>query len=101
MNDKIENIVEIPDIIPPESIVELERADDKTPAWKGTIGTRYRVGYYSPQDGLDCIWLVDAKGNYVETTDRDFLIKYFKIIYLSTIDDYFGDNRDPLGPIAE
>ena len=91
----------IPHVIPPESIVEIAQADDKTPAWKHMIGTRYRVGYYSRQDGLDCIWLVDDQGNYVETTDRDFLIKYFKIVHLSSIDDYFGENRHPIGPMPE
>ena len=26
------------------------------------IGRRFRIGYYSRQDGLDCIWLVNEKG---------------------------------------
>src|SRR5207245_6099180 len=27
-------------------------------------GQLYRVGYYSRQDGLDCVWLVNSHGEY-------------------------------------
>jgi len=91
----------VPDIIPPRSIVKLTRADDDTPGWKDSIGKRYRIGYYSKQDGLDVIWLVDDNGEYCETTERDFLLKYYKIIRLSREKDLFGVNRKPLGPIKK
>lgn len=92
-------LFKIPAIIPPESIVELVRADNKTPLWKEQIGKRYRIGYYSKQDGLDTIWLVDDGGDYCETTDRDYLLKYFKIERLSKETDFFGTNRRRIGPI--
>jgi|SRR5260370_1920889 len=68
----------IPKIIPPRSRVRLTRADDRTPNWKKDIGRHFRVGYYSPKDGLDCIWLVNEEGEYEQTTDRKFLLKYFR-----------------------
>lgn len=91
----------LPNVIPPESIIEIKRADNKTPLWKDRIGVQYRMGYYSSQDGLDCIWLVGEQGNYMGTTDRKFLTKYFKIIRLSFIDDHFGNNQNPPGPIPK
>ena len=92
---------EYPKVIPPLSVVELARADAKTPAWKEELGRRFRVGYYSKQDGLDVIWLVDETGDYCETTDRDFLLKYFDIIELSEVSDYFGDDSEIIGPLRE
>lgn len=86
----------MPDVIPPRSIVELAKADSKTPTWKNRIGVRFRIGYYSPLDGLGTIWLVDDEGNYVETTDRDFLIKYFKVVRLTATTNYFGTGCKPL-----
>lgn len=86
----------IPNIIPPGSDVELIFADKETPSWKRKIGKKYRVGFYSRQDGLETIWLVDDTG-YCETTGRDYLLKYFKILRLSKNEDYFGDKSKPLG----
>ena len=88
-----------PDIIPPGTIVKLIKADNKTPIWKNLIGTIYRIGYYSSQDGLDVIWLVDEFGKYCQTTDRNYLLKYFDIINLSNEKDYYGINSPPLGPL--
>jgi len=82
-----------PDIIPPRSIVELVRADRTTEGWKANIGRRFRVGYYSRQDGLDCIWLVNDAGEYEQTTDHEALSKYFKILKRSKEKDFFGTHR--------
>ena len=81
------------DIIPPRSVVELVRADTTTEGWKPNIGRRFRVGYYSRQDGLDCVWLVNDAGEYEQTTDQESLSKYFKIIKRSSEKDFFGTNR--------
>jgi hypothetical protein len=48
----------IPKVIPPRSRVRLIRADGQTPSWKKDTGRQFRVGYYNPKDGLNCIWLV-------------------------------------------
>lgn len=85
--------------ISPGSIIELYRADRETPRWKKKIGKQFRVGYYSKQDGLDVIWLVDENGDYCQATDHEFLFKYFKIIKMSTKKDYYGDKSKPFGAI--
>jgi hypothetical protein len=90
----------VPDIIPPRSVVELIRADASTFAWKQQIGRRFRVGYYNPNDGLDCIWLVNENGEYEQTTDRATLLTYFQIIKLSNERDVFGKQRRRLGRLA-
>ncbi|HZR64045.1 MAG TPA: tRNA (adenosine(37)-N6)-threonylcarbamoyltransferase complex ATPase subunit type 1 TsaE [Terriglobales bacterium] len=86
-------------IIPPLSKFKLVRGDENTPNWKSDIGRVFRVGYYSRQDGTDCIWLVNEKGEYEQTTDRDYLLKYFEPIEVSTETDLFGDSKPPLGPL--
>ena len=78
--------------------MRLVRADSSTPGWQGRTGEVLRVGYYSRQDGLECIWLVDTAGEYVETTDREYLLRYFEIVELSDETDFFGDNRPLLEP---
>lgn len=92
---------DIPYVIPPRSLVELVRADENTPRWQERIGKFYRIGYYSPQDGLDTIWLVDEDGNYCETTDHDYLSKYFRIVKLCKTKNYFGTHCKPLGSIRK
>jgi HEAT repeats len=83
----------IPRIIPPHSRVRLVRADDRTPNWKKDIGRQFRVGYYSRKDGLDCIWLVNEEGEYEQTTDRKFLLKYFDVEHWSREKSVFGRGR--------
>ena len=70
---------QLPKIIPPRSRVRLAKADQETPEWRAEIGGQFRIGYYRRQDGLDCIWLVNEKGEYEQTTDRDALLRYFTI----------------------
>lgn len=101
MNIKVKPTQPYPVPIPPRSIIELIKADRKTPGWKEQIGMQYRIGYYFPNDGLDVIWLVDGEGKYCETTDHEFLFKYFKIIRLSKETDFFGIKRRRLGPLKK
>jgi hypothetical protein len=90
--------MKIPRIIPPKTLVRLSRYDDSTPKWRKQIGREFRVGFYSPVDGLECIWLVDDAGDYIQTTDRRTLLMYFDLQRLSHESDFFGQRRDPLGP---
>ena len=83
----------IPKIIPPRSRVRLIRADDQTPSWEKDIGREFRVGYYSRKNGLDCIWLVNEEGEYEQTTDRKFLLKYFDVGHWSREKNFFGRGR--------
>src|SRR3984893_17615693 len=89
----------IPKIIPPRSRVRLIRADDQTPSSKKDIGREFRVGYYSRQDGLDCIWLVNEQGEYEQTTDRDALLHYFTVEKLTDERNYYGANKRKLGAL--
>ncbi len=91
--------VKIPKVIPPRSRLRLVRADRRTPLWREDIGRQFRVGYYSRQDGLDCIWLVNEKGEYEQATDRDFLLRCFDMEWLTDERDYFGLHNRRLGAL--
>jgi hypothetical protein len=66
----------LPKVITPRSLLRLVKADQHTRSWHKDVGRRFRVGYYSSKDGLNCIWLVNENGEYEQTTDREFLLKY-------------------------
>ncbi len=91
--------VKIPKVIPPRSRARLVHADRRTLLWREDIGRQFRVGYYSRQDGLDCIWLVNEKGEYEQTTDRESLLRYFDIEKLTDERDHFGVHKRRLGPL--
>ena len=83
--------------IPPCSIVRVRAASRNL--WRKEIGRRFRIGYYSRKDGLDCIWLVNEKGKYEQTIDHDFLQKYFEIETISKERSLYGMNRAPFKPM--
>jgi HEAT repeats len=89
----------LPKTIPPLSRVWLVRADSHTPSWRSEVGRRFRVGYYSRKDGLDCIWLVNEDGKYEQTTDRDSLKKYFEVEHVTTERNFYGVGKRRLGKI--
>lgn len=82
------------EVIPPRSVVKL------LAAWGEDQGRIFRIGYYSRQDGLDCVWLVNEKGKYEQTTDQDSINKDFQILTKSDESDMFGFNREVLGPTS-
>ena len=43
-------------------------------------GQIWEIGNYSPQDGIEVIWLVNEKGEYLWTVDVDFIKKHFKAL---------------------
>ena len=83
-------------IIPPLSVVEVISTDP----WKEMVGLIFRVGYYSKQDGLDCVWLVDDGGTYLQTADQEMIKTHFEVLELSDETDLFGDDRPVIGPRA-
>jgi hypothetical protein len=87
-----------PTPIPPSTIVRVK--DSHAKKWKGNGNKRFRVGYYSKQDGLDCIWLVNDDGEYQETVDHEFLYEFFEIEVLSKERGLYGKNRPRFGPIS-
>jgi hypothetical protein len=89
-----------PKVIPPRSVVILASVDRKTsPDWVADRGRMFRIGYYNPTDGLDCIWLVNDDGEYEQTTDRQTLLNHFVILKLSNEQDLYGARRPPLKPL--
>ena len=89
----------LPKVIPPRSRVRLAKADQHTPTWRKDVGRRFRVGYYSRKDGLDCIWLVNEDGEYEQTTDRESLLKYFDIERLSHEKNFYGVGKRRLAKL--
>ena len=90
----------IPAVVPPRSVVILATVDPrKSPDWKADRGRMFRIGYYSPKDGLDCIWLVNDAGEYEQTTDRVSLLQHFVILHLSNEKDLYGTKRPALKPL--
>jgi hypothetical protein len=85
--------------IPPLSVVRLAFADVRTPRWLNQVGKVFRVGYYSQQDGLDCVWLVNDDGKYEQATDHKFLYRYFDIIHRSGETSLHGRRRPKIPPI--
>ena len=83
--------------IPPQSIVKV-----KTRFKSGslTAGRKFRVGYYSWRDGLDCIWLVNKNGEYVQTIDHDFMQRHFEIVEQSRERSLYGKGKPPFLPIS-
>jgi hypothetical protein len=83
--------------IPPRSILVLKKLWPHARKRNHEIGEIRRVGYYSPQDGLDVVWLVDNDGNYNWTTDHEWLYAKFEVITYSNEKNMFGDKCEPLG----
>jgi hypothetical protein len=87
----------LPRVIPPGSLVILAKIDArKSPDWATDGGRIFRIGYYNPNDGLDCIWLVNADGEYEQTVDRKGLLDHFFPPQLSDESDLYGRHRKPL-----
>lgn len=58
------------------------------------------MGYYSRQDGLDCVWLVDDHGDYNWTTDHKWLYDHFVVLKFSKEKEMFGGKRKRLKPLS-
>lgn len=91
----------LPKVMPPRSRVRLIRADNHAPGWRKNVGRQFRVGYYNRKDGLDCIWLVNESGKYEQTTDREFLLKYFRIERLSNETNVYGVGKRQLAKLKK
>ena len=81
------------------SVVRLMRFHGERRSWHHEKGRVFRVGYYSPQDGLDCIWLVNDEGKYEQTTDHEYLYKYFDVIQFAEHTNWYGRRRQQIPPI--
>jgi hypothetical protein len=91
-----------PKVIPPRSLVILAQIDAKeSPDWAIDCGPIFRIGFYNPNDGLDCIWLVNSEGEYEQTVDRKALLDRFFLLQLSNETDLYGHTRQPLRPLRK
>ncbi len=63
------------------------------------MGRVFRIGYYSRQDGLDVIWLVNERGRYEQTTDRRSLVAHFDVIEVSDETDLYGAGKPQFDPL--
>jgi homotetrameric cytidine deaminase len=85
-------------VIPPLSVVQALRASAQEPEWKEYEGRIFRIGYYHPEDGLNCVWLVDDAGKYEKSVDQETIRTHFKILHVSPETDLLGTNRPAIGP---
>jgi hypothetical protein len=83
--------------IAPRSVVPVKGSPSRS--WRKNAGRRFRIGFYSKMDGLDCIWLVNETGEYEQTIDHDFLKKYFEVESVSRERSLYGMNRPPFAAI--
>lgn len=83
-------------VIPPLSDVKVVRISPSYAAPKEEMGRIYRIGYYSRQDGLDRVWLVDDDGDYFGTVDQASIVSNFDVVYRSEEKDLFGSAREPI-----
>jgi hypothetical protein len=83
----------------PISPLSIVKVISDHPGWKDVFGRTFRVGYYSPQDGLECVWLVDELGKYVRTAEQQDILEDFEILHRSGETDLFGVDRPVIGPI--
>jgi hypothetical protein len=83
--------------VPPCSVISVRRKA-RSP-WANEIGRRFRVGYYSKMDGLDCIWLVDENGKYDQTIDHESLNKFFDIQSIAKQRSLYGRGRPQFPPM--
>jgi hypothetical protein len=85
----------------PGTLLRLARLWPRARRQGREVGRLYRVGYYSPRDGVDCVWLVDSQGRYDWTADHLFITKHFELVRRSGERSLYGGKRSRLGPLTE
>ena len=83
------------EVIKPLSVVAAKESSIER------FGTEhYRIGYYGRQDGLNCVRLVNSKGEYEHWLDQRFVRENFTIVSESGETDIYGDDRPVLEPLT-
>jgi hypothetical protein len=59
------------------------------------IGDTFTVNYYSRQDGLQCVWLIDPQGKD-HTWDQHDLLETFEVVSLADETDFYGLRKPEL-----
>jgi hypothetical protein len=83
--------------IPPRSVLSVRRKTHSP--WAREVGRIFRVGYYGKTDGLDCVWLVDEKGEYSQTIDHESLNRFFDIQSIAKERSLYGRGRPQFPPM--
>ncbi len=83
--------------IPPSSVLCVRR--NAHSPWAREVGRIFRVGYHGKMDGLDCIWLVDEKGEYSQTIDHESLNRFFDIQSIAKERSLYGRGRPQFPPM--
>ena len=83
--------------LPPKTVLRLAKLWPHARKQGHEIGEIRRVGYYTPEDGLDCIWLVDDLGRYNWTADHMWVRQHFEVVECSDENDMFGGKLPGLG----
>lgn len=87
--------------LPPRSLLRLKKLWPHARKQGHEIGETRRVGYYSPKDGLDYVWLVNDDGEYDWASDHEWIWDKFEIVELSDETDLYGDSRPRLGKLKQ
>jgi len=82
-------------VVPPLTVVR------SLATWRDDQDRIFRVGYYSRQDGLDCVWLVNETGEYEQTTDQKSIETEYEILSVSGETDLYGVDREVLGIMSD
>lgn len=88
-------------LLPPLTVLRLERLWPHARKQGREKGQIYGVGYYCKGCGVDTIWLVDEHGDYNWAADLAFTAKYFKIMKPSKERSIYGKGRAKIGPLNE
>ena len=80
---------------PPLTVIRLKKLWPHARKQGHEKGEIWRVGYYSRQDGLECIWLVDDRGEYSWTVEVSGLEDKFEILSRSKEKNRYGRNCPP------
>ncbi|MEO0588359.1 MAG: hypothetical protein AAF078_12055 [Planctomycetota bacterium] len=91
----------LPKPIPPRTVLRLVKLWPHARKQGREVGQVYRVGYYCRGCGRDTVWLVNRKGEYSWTADRDFIERHFKVVELSRERSLYGKGKPKLGPLAD
>lgn len=86
--------------LPPKSVIRLIRLWPHARKHGYETGLTWRIGYYSRQDGLDVVRLVDANGEYTQTGDHDWIEKHFEVMSRSKETSMYGTRRPQLGALC-
>ena len=87
------------DILPPLTVLRLDRLWPHARKQGRENGQIYRVGYYCKSCGIKTIWLVDSTGDYNWTADLPFIKKHFSVLTPSKERSIYGKGREILGSL--